>query len=107
MAEFRIYVIKPDGTEDSLLYNNQTSSLAWSNGQSVVPVKARAWCDATVVAKDQPGRKGNVRVLKISLGLLCNYACTYCSQRFVPHADQTNPEDVDAFLHDSSHTLEY
>ena len=105
MAEFRIYVIKPDGTEDSLVYNNQTSSLAWSNGQSVVPVKARAWRDATVVAKDQPGRKGNVRVLKISLGLLCNYACTYCSQRFVHHADQTNPEDVGAFLNSLTDAL--
>jgi uncharacterized protein len=91
-------VLKPDGSEDLLVYNNQTSSLVWSNGQSVVPFKTRAWRDATVVSKDQPGRKGNVRVLKISLGLLCNYACTYCSQRFVPHAEQTNPENVESFL---------
>lgn len=46
-----------------------------------------------------------MRVLKISLGLLCNYACTYCSQRFVHHADQTNPEDVGAFLNSLTDAL--
>jgi uncharacterized protein len=45
-----------------------------------------------------PGRKGNVRVLKISLGLSCNYSCNYCSQRFVPHADQSTSDDIEPFI---------
>jgi uncharacterized protein len=39
-----------------------------------------------------------VRVLKISLGLSCNYSCEYCSQRFVPHADETSSKDLPTFL---------
>ena len=35
---------------------------------------------------------------KIQLGLSCKYACEYCSQRFVPHAAETNKDDVEPFL---------
>ena len=50
------------------------------------------------VSVNQPGRKGDIKTLKIGLGLSCNYECGYCSQRFVPHAEQTNPGDVGPFV---------
>jgi uncharacterized protein len=30
--------------------------------------------------------------------LSCNYECSYCSQRFVPHADSSNPDDIEPFI---------
>ena len=36
--------------------------------------------------------------LKIQLGLSCNYSCEYCSQRFVPTAEETSSKHVDKFL---------
>ena len=44
------------------------------------------------------GKSRRVRHLKIQLGLSCNYSCSYCSQRFVPHADQTTAAHVKPFL---------
>jgi uncharacterized protein len=37
--------------------------------------------------------------LKIQLGLTCNYSCEYCSQRFVPRADETSRKHVESFIH--------
>lgn len=98
MARFTIDVLRPDGRQAQLHYDNQTSSLAWADGTPVVDAKPATFRDATAVSVDQPGRKGNVRTLKVSLGLSCNYECTYCSQRFVPHADSTNPDDIEPFI---------
>jgi uncharacterized protein len=101
MAQFRIKLIAPDNTERDLLYDNQTSRLNWvgdAGEQPVLEVTPKKFSEAQVVSANNPGRKGLIKTLKISLGLSCNYACNYCSQRFVPHADSTNPEDVDDFL---------
>lgn len=99
MATFRIHARKHDGGDAVLVYDNQTSALTREDGSPVIPLEQpRDWKDAVVVSEEQPGRKGLVRVLKVSLGLSCNYECSYCSQRFVPHADSSNPEDVDAFV---------
>lgn len=98
MSRFNIHVLRDDGTSAILHYDNQTSALTWADGAAVIPVEAAVFKVATVVSSTQPGRKGTVKTLKISLGLLCNYECSYCSQRFVPRADQTNPGDVASFL---------
>ncbi len=101
MAQFRIKLIAPDDSERELLYDNQTSRLTWvgdAGEQPVLEVTPKQFSEAQVVSANNPGRKGLIKTLKISLGLSCNYACNYCSQRFVPHADSTNPSDVDDFL---------
>ncbi|NDE55037.1 MAG: hypothetical protein EB069_10820, partial [Actinobacteria bacterium] len=94
MAQFRIKLIAPDDSEQELLYDNQTSRLTWvgdAGEQPVLEVTPKQFSEAQVVSANNPGRKGLIKTLKISLGLSCNYACNYCSQRFVPHADSTNP----------------
>jgi uncharacterized protein len=98
MAHFLIRAIAPNGDVRHLGYDNQTSSLTWEDGSPVVEVKPKVFQDATVVCQSLPGQKSDIKVLKISLGLSCNYECNYCSQRFVPHAEQTNPQDVDRFI---------
>ena len=98
MSQFRIKTQAPDGSEPVLLYDNQTSSLTWEDGRPVAPVQPRQYGDATVVSVDQPGLKGVIKTLKVSLGLSCNYECNYCSQRFVPHAESSNPGDIEPFV---------
>lgn len=101
MAQFRIKLIAPDDSERELRYDNQTSRLNWvteTGEQPVLEVTPKRFSEAVVVSEESPGRKGLIKTLKISLGLSCNYACNYCSQRFVPHAEGTNLEDVDGFL---------
>ena len=50
------------------------------------------------VSSAAPGGKRNPKVLKIQLGLNCNYSCEYCNQRFVPHSDNGTPESVQSFV---------
>jgi uncharacterized protein len=98
MTAFIIHAVDREGNAQRFMYDNQASTLTWGDGSPVVQAQPGTFRDATAVSVDQPGRKGNIRTLKISLGLSCNYECSYCSQRFVPHADSSNPADVDLFL---------
>ena len=79
-------------------YDNQTSELTTLDGESVIPVTKKEFKDFPRVSKDTPLKKASPKTLKISLGLSCNYECSYCSQRFVPNADETNPSSVDGFV---------
>ena len=49
--------------------------------------------------KNRPLKKSrHIQLLKIQLGLSCNYSCDYCSQKFVERAPETSKKDIDAFL---------
>jgi uncharacterized protein len=96
--KFQIHALRQDGQNVLLHYDNQLSVLTWHDGTPVVPVQPATFRDATVVSVNQPGRKENIRVLKISLGLSCNYECSYCNQRFVPHADASHSDDIEPFV---------
>lgn len=98
MTAFTIYALRQDGQKVRLHYDNQTSALNWDDGKPVVQAKPSSYRDAAAVSVDQPGRKGSIRTLKVSLGLSCNYECSYCSQRFVPHAESSNPDDIKPFV---------
>lgn len=99
MSKFTLKCLNPmTGSEAELLYDTSNSSLTYQDGTPVINVSPTNRDDATVVSKSSPGKKSTPSVLKISLGLSCNYECSYCSQRFVPHADATNPNDVPAFM---------
>jgi uncharacterized protein len=85
-----------------LRYDNMDSSLTDLQGRSVVrtvDVSLRApTADAPVTSREAPLGKTSPRILKISLGLSCNYACEYCSQRFVARNVETSPDDISGFL---------
>ena len=102
MSTFLIHTLIPGGREGpTLRYDNQTSLLTDSlTGQPVVKSFASLPSNKQVFAtsKDNPSRKDSPRILKISLGLSCNYECEYCSQRFVPRAAETNPAEVQSFI---------
>lgn len=99
MALFNLKCVNPStGENQTLFYDNQTSLLKTELGADVITTVPKSYFNAEATSKLTPAKKDNPKLLKISLGLSCNYECSYCSQRFVPHADSTNPEDVDNFV---------
>jgi uncharacterized protein len=103
---FKIHALTPDKQNTVIYYYDQhTSTLTDEVGAPVVPLVESVEFDRSSfkqfksVSKHNPGKKSSEpEVLKISLGLSCNYSCEYCSQRFVPHSDSTNQDDIDEFL---------
>ncbi|BAU40003.1 hypothetical protein [Ralstonia phage RSP15] len=83
-----------------IYYDSHNSTLKDENGNDFVPhLNKVEWEDYFPLSKDNPaGKTKDAQVLKIQLGLSCNYSCTYCNQRFVPHADQTTKKDIDDFI---------
>ena len=88
-------------------YDNMTSKLTTASGELIYADVAKQqnpnpiWQEAEITDPTNPlGKDGEhqFRVLKIQLGLSCNYGCEYCSQRFVPHADNGNPATVQKFM---------
>lgn len=101
MAKFKIQLVNPLTEEKKFLfYDSGVSTLTWEDGTSVIP-NPQTQSKPDSPAKIEKG-KSDLSTIKIQLGLSCNYECDYCSQRFVPQADQTNPDDVNPFVDNMS-----
>lgn len=100
-----------DGTykgneEGQFIYDNSTSEIFNSKNKllNVRPPKSESYSEwsntlASAVSVDTPGKKSNkIKILKIQMGLSCNYSCEYCSQRFVPNVDHSNTKLMDKFI---------
>ena len=85
-----------DGSRYPARYNPHTSE---TEGLPL-PVEPGTFASVPRVAKDEPiGKSRAPRVLKIQLGLSCNYACSYCSQAFqIADATVSKLADVEHFL---------
>jgi uncharacterized protein len=96
MAKFDITVWHPIEKKTRVIkYDSSVSTLKWENGSPVVIGTTQP--EVTSPAKINNGKR-NLKTIKIQLGLSCNFECDYCNQRFVPHADSTNPDDVKPFV---------
>ena len=100
MAKFTLKCLHPlTNKQTELTYDNQTSELLFADGTPVVQSTPDfKSTKAFALSKDTPAGKTTPKVLKIQLGLNCNYECSYCNQRFVPHAESTNPDDITPFV---------
>jgi uncharacterized protein len=100
MAKFTLTCLHPITNEQAVfIYDNQTSELTDAAGVAIVKTPIMTFgLEAFALSKDTPAVKKTPKVLKIQLGLSCNYECSYCNQRFVPHAESTNPDDVMPFV---------
>ncbi len=95
MAKFNVTLSHPVTQErKKVVYDSHYSTLVWENGEPVIETKLDLSDKKQV--KIQTGK--NPKTVKIQLGLSCNYECEYCNQRFVPHADSTNPDDIAEFI---------
>jgi uncharacterized protein len=108
VLEYRLAMAGRNGSSRHLLYRPHVSELVWEDTGERVSLAAvgmdygsalRDWKSAFPVSPENPAHKSrNVRVLKIQMGLKCNYSCTYCNQASQPHEVQGGIEDVRAFL---------
>ena len=85
-----------DGSRHSVRYNPHTSECEGLP----LPVNPGTFAQVARVAKDKPlGKSRAPRILKIQLGMSCNYACSYCSQAFqIADATVSKLADVEHFL---------
>lgn len=95
MANFKLFAVNhKTGEETFFTYDNMNSVLLNEAGNLVVnPMDI----DSAVRPRNI-SKVNSIKKLKISLGLSCNYECSYCSQRFVPHSDAMNKDDIEPFL---------
>jgi uncharacterized protein len=102
MTNFVITAVKPHTNESiKLLYDNETNVLKTENGFvfNNPDLKAGRTELSVPFSKYVPiTKRKDIRLLKIQLGLSCNYSCEYCSQRFVERPQETNKKDIEAFL---------
>jgi uncharacterized protein len=84
------------------VYDNMTSEIWDSEGNLVFEKpekpKYKEGYGAFALSRENPANKKKIKVLKVQLGLSCNYSCEYCSQRFVPTADETSAKHVEKFI---------
>lgn len=103
---FNLHCLAEDGTQVVLQYDPHSSRLLNVDGTSVIssgiseaPIAHER---ATVISPQAPGHKSAAPVvLKIQLGLTCNYSCSYCSQSSqIPFTTATRTSDVHDFVAD-------
>lgn len=104
---FTLHCKDAGGKSVSLRYAPHESSLTNLDGTPVLAASRQAgaprvWEDAVRVSPENPGRKtDNPSVLKIQLGLACNYTCSYCNQSSqVDSMAMTKTSDAISFLQD-------
>lgn len=99
---FEIHSERNASDKAVFLYDNETNTLSTQDGfvfeyGDIGSVKA--YKESKPFSKDNPLVKSkNITLLKIQLGLSCNYSCDYCSQRFVERPKETSKKDIDAFM---------
>lgn len=85
-----------------LYYDNCTGLLHDTDGKSFGTGEALQYKQPKPFKANQakaPIRKSNApRILKVQMGLSCNYECNYCLQRFVPHSDEKSKSLVPEFI---------
>lgn len=97
MAKFDITVWHPIlKQEKKMHYDNQTNRLIWENGSDVLEGSVDSSNDHVEQVNIDKGKDPNL--VKILLGLSCNYECDYCNQKYVPHAEETNPANVQSYV---------
>lgn len=101
--KFKIHAEKSANDKVVFLYDNETNFLTTEDGFVFEDPRLLETTSnnprSLPFSKTEPMRKfRQVRILKIQLGLSCNYSCSYCSQRFVERSDETNKKDVDGFM---------
>ena len=99
---FEILAERNANDKKTFYYDNQTNTLKDSDGKIYENPPEKRYVGKTPVVpfdKNSPLKKSKkVKMVKIQMGLSCNYSCSYCSQRFVERPPETNKKDIDNFL---------
>lgn len=99
MTTFVLKTVDANGIGRDFLYNNMASVLReYATNNKLLPGVTRESVKPTKPIMITWGKRREVSVLKIQLGLSCNYSCEYCLQRFVPFTQDTSAQDVEEFM---------
>ncbi len=108
ILQFRLTMQGRNGFVRHLLYQPHESLLLWEDDSERVSLNGAGmgyedrqcvWDTAFPVSPDKPVRKTHhVRVLKIQLGLKCNFSCAYCNQASQAGDGSGNVADAREFL---------
>jgi len=81
------------------IYNNVIKDL---DGQLLIEKSAnKIFKYPHKISPDTPGKKSDIKTLKIQLGLKCNYSCSYSLQSVeIPDSTVTSNSDTDKFIKD-------
>lgn len=99
--KFEIQAEKNATDKKVFIYDNMSNTLSGPDGliyeYTEIPEDTRP--DAVPFDRDNPLRKSRaVQLIKIQMGLSCNYTCDYCSQKFIERPPETSKKDIDDFL---------
>jgi uncharacterized protein len=103
--KFEILAERPGEGKATFFYDNQTNTITDADGVALEYTEGEGGGNCSHVKpyksfdKNRPLRKTRqTRLLKIQMGLSCNYSCDYCSQKFVERPKETSKKDIEAFL---------
>jgi uncharacterized protein len=100
---FEIHAERNANDKMVFLYDNMSNTIydkagniyEYPESERLVPTIG----EVRAFSKDDPLKKSTkIRILKIQMGLSCNYSCDYCSQKFVERPPETNKKDIDDFM---------
>lgn len=98
---FEIHAERDSTNSKVFYYDNETNTLKDQDG-NVFEYSEQQERDLdlyTIFDSEHPLKKSkDVQVLKIQMGLSCNYSCDYCSQRFVERPPETSKKDIHDFM---------
>lgn len=98
---YTLHCVDKQGGEVALFYSPHDSSLVDEAGNALISdIEEAEFSVASRIAPHAPGRKSaSPSVLKIQLGMRCNYSCSYCNQASELDAQiVTRTADTDKFI---------
>lgn len=113
MATYKMILQGANDVKQVLVYDPMTSEMYWEeSGEKPslqyiskgleYQISSKVWTPAKVTNPHNPdlhGKKSNKpTTLKITMGLKCNYACSYCNQAHQPHDPVGGPEDAEELI---------
>ena len=113
MSKYKLILQGSNDVKETLVYDPMTSEVYWeadgtkptlthiSNGLEY-QIGVKQWQAAPITNphnSDLWGKKSDKpATLKITMGLKCNYACSYCNQAHQPHDPVGGPEDAEELI---------
>ncbi len=122
MSLYKLVLKGANDVEQVLVYDPMTSEMFWEETKEKpslsyiskgleYQINAKVWTPAKVTNPHDPelhGRKSRKpTTLKITMGLKCNYACSYCNQAHQPHDPVGGPEDADELVRKMKENFEF
>jgi uncharacterized protein len=89
----------------TIRYYPYISKMVWDDSdEPITPLleydedRAQTFRPAFKVSPTNPGIKKGIKVIKLQMGMKCNFACSYCNQASQPHEIHGSISDVDITL---------